>query len=129
MVSERAYPNKVLDEELVKVRFSNQEKTCNKKGKGIPFAVTYHSILQALNGIIKRNLNRLYADNEAKNLFSPGPMVSFRGAQKLSSYLVRAKVYPLERKVGSCGCGKKRCQVCLNATDTDSFTNTSTIKT
>ena len=34
-------------------------------------------------------------------------MVSFRGARKLSSYLVRAKVYPLERKVGSCGCDKK----------------------
>ena len=52
-----AYPNKVLDEELVKVRFSNQEKTCSKKGKGIPFVVTYHPILQALNDIIKRNIN------------------------------------------------------------------------
>ena len=28
----RAYPNKVLDKELVKIRFSNQEKTCSKKG-------------------------------------------------------------------------------------------------
>ena len=108
----RAYPNKVSDKQLVKVRFSNQEKTCDKKGKGILFVVTYHHILQALKDIMKRNLNWLYADNEVKNLFSSGPMVSFRGARKLSSYKVRAKVYPLERKTGSCGCGKKRCQVC-----------------
>ena len=86
----------------------NQEKTCSKKGKGIRFVVTYDPILQALNDIIKRNLNWLYTDNEVKNLFSPGPMVTFRSARKLTSYLVRAKVYPLERKVGTCGCGKKR---------------------
>ena len=53
----RACANKVLDEKLVKFRFSNQEKTCSKKSKGIPFVVTYHHILQALNDVIKRNLN------------------------------------------------------------------------
>ena len=52
-----------------------------------------------------------------------------RGAQKLSNNLVRAKVYPRGRKIGSSGCGKKRCQVCPNATKTDSFTRTSTSKT
>ena len=56
-------------------------------------------------------------------------MVSFRGARKLSSYLFRGEVYPLERKVGSCGYGKKRCQVCINITETDSFTSASTSKT
>ena len=71
----------------------------------------------------------MYADKEVKHLFSPGSMVLFWGARKLSSYLVRAKVYPLERKVGSCGCGKRRCQVCLKVTETDSFTSTSTNKT
>ena len=44
----RAYRNIVLDEELAKVRFRNQEKTCSKKDKGIPLVVTYHPILQAL---------------------------------------------------------------------------------
>ena len=85
--------------------------------------------LPAFNDIIKRNLNWLYADNEVKNIFPPGPMVSFGSARKLSSYLVRAKVYPFERKVGSCGCGKKWCQFCPNVTETDSFTSTSTNKT
>ena len=40
-------------------------------------------------------------NEEVKRVFTPCPMVSFRGARKLSSYLVRAKLYPLERSVGS----------------------------
>ena len=40
-------------------------------------------------------------NEEAKNIFTPGPMISFRNARKLSSYLVRAKLYPIERTVGS----------------------------
>ena len=49
-------------------------------------------------------------------------MVSFRSARKISSYLVRAKLYPLERMVGSCKCKSKRCEVCNNITEADSFT-------
>ena len=56
-------------------------------------------------------------------------MVSFRSARKVSSYLVRAKVYPLERTVGSFKCKKSRCQVCLNVNETDTFTSTVTKKT
>ena len=67
----------------------------------------------------------MYADNAVKNLFSHGPVASFHGGWKLSSYLVRVKVYPLEAKIESRCHGKKRCQVCLNVTETDSFTSTS----
>ena len=56
-------------------------------------------------------------------------MLSCRGARKLSSYLGRAKVYSLKPKIGSCRYGKKRCQVCLNVTETDSFTITSSSET
>ena len=48
-------------------------------------------------------------------------MVSFQGTQKLNSYLVRAKIYPLEHNIGSCHCGKKHCQVSLNVTETNAF--------
>ena len=48
--------------------------------------------------------------------FSPGPMVSFRSARRISSYLVRAKLYPLER----------RYEVCTNVTETDTFSSTVT---
>ena len=61
-----------------------------------------------------------------KFVFTPGPIVSCRNARKISSYLVRAKLYPLERKVGSEKCGKSRCEVCLNIHETDTFTSTTT---
>ena len=34
-------------------------------------------------------------DQEVKEVFTPKPMVSFRNVSKPSSYLVRAKLYPL----------------------------------
>ena len=43
-------------------------------------------------------------DVEVKKVFHPGPMVSFRSAREVSSYLVRAKMYPLKRTVGSFKC-------------------------
>ena len=56
-------------------------------------------------------------------------MVSFQGIRKFNSYLVKAKIFPLGHNIGSYGCGKKRCQVCLNVTETNSFTRTATTKT
>ena len=50
-------------------------------------------------------------------------MASFRSARKISSYLVRAKFYLLETRVGSFMFEGRRCQVCLNVTET--FTSTS----
>ena len=61
--------------------------------------------------------------------FSPGPMVLFRIARKLSSFLVWAKIYPFQRTIGSCKCRRKWCQVCQNVIETDCFTSTSTGKT
>ena len=51
-------------------------------------------------------------NDEVKDTFTPGPMVSFRAAWKLIGYLVSAKLYPLERAVGSRKSSKKRCKVC-----------------
>ena len=65
-------------------------------------------------------------NEEVKNLFLPGPMVSFRGARKLSSYLVRGKLYPLHCKVGSKKRTKNHCEAYDYVTDTDTFTSTVT---
>ena len=65
-------------------------------------------------------------NQEDKNVFTPGSIVSYRSARKISSYLVRAKFYPLERKVGSEKCGKSRCEVYVNIQETDRFTSTTT---
>ena len=49
-----------------------------------------------------------------------------QNARKISSSFVRAKIYPLEGKVGSEKCGKSKCQVCLNTQETNTFTSTTT---
>ena len=53
-------------------------------------------------------------------------MITFCSARKLSNYLVRAKMYPIERTVGCKNCGSKRCEVCMNFNETLTFTNTVT---
>ena len=61
-------------------------------------------------------------DQEVKRPFTTQPMVSYRSVHKLNSYLVRAKLYPIEGKVGSCKCKGKCCKVCENILETDTFT-------
>ena len=63
---------------------------------------------------------------EVKQTFTPVPMVSYRGSKKLSSYLVRSKLYPIDRILGSKGCGKKQFEVCENVCETDTFSSTVT---
>ena len=68
-------------------------------------------------------------NEDVKSVFTPTPMIPFRSARKLSSYLIRAKLYPLERTVGSVQCKGKRCQTCHNVKETETFTSTTTGKT
>ena len=122
----RSCPEYFTDTEMKKVNFKSREKTEKSKFKGVPFVVTYHPSINFLHKIIRNNTYLLYMNEEVKNLFLPGPMVSFRGARKLRSYLLRAKLYPLHRNVRSKKCAKNRCEVCDYVTDTDSFTSTVT---
>ena len=62
-------------------------------------------------------------NDELQKTFTPGPMVPFQGARKLTSYLVRAKLYPLEKQVGTFKCNGKRCQVCINVTESNTFSS------
>ena len=39
-------------------------------------------------------------NKERKHLFTPGRMASFKSSRKISNYLVRVKLYPVERLVG-----------------------------
>ena len=68
----------------------------------------------------------MYINEEAKNVFTSGSIISFRSAWKLSSCLVRAKLYPIERTVGSFKRNGKRCRTCLNVNEIDTFTSTTT---
>ena len=69
--------------------------------------ITYHLLLKQLKEILCRNKYLLNMNAEVKQTFTPVPMVSYRSARKLSSHLVRPKIYPIDRIVGSKGCGKK----------------------
>ena len=105
----------LIRSEMNKVKFSNLRLKSNDKNhkmKGIPLVVWYHPLLKFLSGIIDKNLSTLYMDKEVKKVFTLRSMVSFHrhSARKLSSYLIRAKLYPLERTVSSCKCKSKRCQ-------------------
>ena len=68
---------------------------------------------------MKKLKRLLYQDESVTRVFTPPPMVSYRSARKLSSYLVRAKLYPLERR-------KSSYKFCNNIEETDTFTSTVT---
>ena len=75
---------------------------------------------------MKKLEHLLNQDESVKQVFPPPPMVSYRSERKLSSYLVRAKLYSLERKRGSYKCSSLRWLVCNNIEETDTFTSTVT---
>ena len=85
--------------------------------------ITYHPLLKGFAKVIKKHLHLLHMNDEVKKAFTPGPMVSFQGTRKLSSYLVTEKLYPLEKSVGSFKCNGKRCQVCINVTESNTFSS------
>ena len=129
--SERVYPSDLVEDETKKVKFIPNVNNRNrgKSIKGISFVLTYHPKLKSLSKILTKNLYLLYMDKEVKKVFTRKPIISFRSARKLSNYLVRAKMYPIERIVGSKNCGSKRCEVCINVNETSTLTSTVTGET
>ena len=65
-------------------------------------------------------------DKEVKKVFTPKPMISFRSARKLSNYLLRPKMYPIDRNVRSKNCNSKRCEVSKNVNEASTLTSTFT---
>ena len=122
----RGYPEDVINTEMKKVIFNRNSGKSSNKSKGLLFVLTYHTFLKTVNYIIRKHSHLLYKNDEVKKMFQTGPMVSFRSPRNLSSYLVRAKMYPMESKRVSCKCKGNRCQVCLNVSETKTFTSTVT---
>ena len=123
----RGYPENIINREMEKVKFKKQ--LFSRRGvatKGVPLVITYHTLLKSVGTILYKHLYLLHIDKEVKKVFPVGPIVSFKSARKLSSYLVRAKLYPLQSTVGSFKCNKSRCEVCINVIKTDTFASTVT---
>ena len=94
--------------------------------EGVLLVLTYHPKVKSLNKILTKNMHLLYKDKKVKKVFTLKPMISFCSARKLSSYLVRAKIFPIERTFRFKNCDSKRCEVCKNVNETSTFTGTVT---
>ena len=102
------HPEEIDDKEMSKVKFnfSRKIKLKDKAEKGVPLIVPYHPSLNCLSTIIRENLYLLHMNDEFKKVLSP-KLISFRIARKLGNYLVKTKIYHIERSIGSFKCGKK----------------------
>ena len=115
--------------QMAKVKFGQKKIRELKSVTGVPFFVTYHPTFREMASTIKKYQNLLYNDETVKPVFTPFPMVSYRNTRKLSSYLVRAKVYPIERKRGFYKFGSSRCQVCKNIEESETLSSIDTGET
>ena len=104
--SERGYSKQVIDSQMGKVKFGERLKAGSKQtGFGVSFVITYHSMFKKIAQFMQKLEHLLYQDEYVKQVFTPLAMVSYRSPRKLSSYLVRAKLYRLERKRRFYKCG------------------------
>ena len=62
-------------------------------------------------------------DQQARQAFTPRPIITFSSAKKLNSYLGKTKLYTLERNIDSCKCNGKRDEVFGNVTEISTFTS------
>ena len=106
----RGYLQRIVEEQVdrafrLPLKHDTQQ---NKMENGIPLVITYNSTFRNLSTTLRKNFNILYSDAEVRTVFTPSPFVASRSARNLKSFLVRSKVYLLERTVGSSKCGSKR---------------------
>ena len=85
-----------------KVRFNKENSNAKQsKSKRLTFVVTYHPSLKSFQSLVIKHMNILCLDENGTEAFMPVLIVTFRSSRKLSSYLVRAKLYHRERVTGS----------------------------
>ena len=121
----RGYPRCMIKEGTNKVRLrgrqSSTETVTGPKKNGVALVLTFHPALENFNKVIRKHMTILHRDGTVKALFTPSPFVTYRTGYSLKNHLVRAKVYPLERTVGSQRCNKPRCLTCRNVKETCTF--------
>ena len=102
----QGYPDKIIEIEMKSVNFG-EIRSKTECATGLPFVVKYHPRLKVRGTVIHENLNLLYMKDKVKDTFTPRPMISSRTAQKLSSYLLRAKLYQVRKTCRFYECNKK----------------------
>ena len=84
------YPKNVINREREKVKLKKPQ-VFSMRGvvtKGVPLVIKYHPLLKSIGTILYKHLYLLHMDKEVKKVFPVEPIVSFKSARKLSSYLV-----------------------------------------
>ena len=97
----RGYLEKVVNDQIGKVVFGKNPPVKKSSINGIIFVATNYPKVKDLGKLIKDLLPFLYSDNEVEKAFSSPPIASYRNARKTKDYIVRSKLYPVERSVGS----------------------------
>ena len=87
------------------------------------FVVAYHPHFKNISKIIKNHIKHLYADPAIRSVFTTLAFFSFRSLRNLRSHLVRSKLYPQERKIGSSKCNSPRCLTYIHIKECDTFTS------
>ena len=105
----RCNPEDVINSEMKQMVFPGNFGKSSNKNKCIPFVLIYYPLLKNVNCIIRKHIDLLSMNEELKKVFQPGSMVLFRSPKNVRSYLVRAKLYPMARKTGSCKCKGSSC--------------------
>ena len=114
----------LVDTEVSKTKFLNTSGDKKTMKNGIPLVIMDHPRLKDFAKVIKKHLHLVYMNDEVKTAFTTVTTVSLRGARKLDIYLlVKAKLYSQERFVGSFKCNGKRCQVCMNVTESNTLSS------
>ena len=117
--SKRGYLGKIISEQVIRALRSEENFKENggqdMKGNSVPLVETYNPNFKNLSFLIRKNLQFLHADQKSKRVLYASTF-SHQSARNLKSFLVRSKVYPLEREVGSVNC-----QLCSNINETDTF--------
>ena len=128
--SQTGYPQKNIETETSKVKFSGQSVFQKAKIKNVvPIVLNYLPLLKTIGKIIHDDFYLLHMNKELRHPFTPGLMVSFRSSRIISSYLVKAKLYPVEMPVGYFNYKRPRCQICIYVNETNRFTSTITGET
>ena len=79
----RGYPKWLIDTKVEKAKFPSTSRKRDTKMKGIPLVITYYLLLKDFASAIRKHLYIVYLNKEVKEIFTPSPMVSLRGARKL----------------------------------------------
>ena len=108
----RNYPESLVTNQIER-SFNPNTKNSNQKIR-VPLVIIFCQGFADIGHKMYKHLHILGQDEDVKKVFDPPQFVSYRTARNLKSHLVRAKVYPMDRNVGSAKCKGKICLVCDN---------------